>query len=113
MAVDERIVAAVTPIVAVCEPDEYTPESGEAVSDEYCTYNFTEIPEGFGNNGPRTVRCLVQVHWFLPRGRRPRDTKLALCRALCAAGFTYPRVENVSDSTGQHYVFECEVLGEV
>lgn len=113
MATDAKIVAAVTPIVAICEPDEYTPESGEATAEEYCTYNFDSIPMGFGDNAPRSTRDLVQVHWYLPKGRRPHEKRLALCRALYKAGFTYPSVQNASDSTGQHWVFECETLGEV
>ena len=108
MAVDERIVKAVTAVVPVCEPDGYTPESGEAVAEEYCTYQYDLIPAGFGNNRPRAMRALVQVHWYLPLGRRPRDTLTALCRALRAAGFTYPGATNASDADGQHWVLECE-----
>lgn len=113
MGTDERIVAAVTAVVPICEPDEFTPESGEAVPEEWCTYNFGSIPMGWGNNGPRSTRDLVQVHWFLPKGRRPHEKRIALCQALHQAGFTYPSVQNASDSVGQHWVFECEITGAV
>ena len=112
MATDERIVAAVTPIVPICEPDEYTPESGEVVAEEYCTYNVDSIPIVFGDDGTRYTRELVQVHWYLPLGRRPTEKRLELCRALQAAGFTYPSVQNASDRDGQHWVFECETTAE-
>lgn len=113
MGVDERIVKAVTAVVAVCEPEEYTPESGEGVAEEYCTYNYDLIPAGFGSNRPRTARALVQVHWYLPRGKRPNETRLALCRALRTAGFTYPTVTDAADGNGQHWVLECETLEAV
>lgn len=107
MAIDERIVAAVTPIVPVCVPDEYDPGSGEA-AEVYCTYNFDRQAIVYGDDAPVAVQSLVQVHWWAPLGLRPWPTIQSLCRAILAAGFTYPRVENASDATGQHYVFEFE-----
>ena len=112
MATDERIVAAVTPIVAICEPDMYTPESGEAVAEEYCTYNVNSVPSAFGDDRAALTTELVQIHWYLPNGVRPTEKKRQLCRALQEAGFTYPTVENAGDSTGQHWVFECECTAE-
>ena len=109
---EERIVEAVTPIVAVCEPDFYIPESGEEVEEEYCTYAVSAEPMAFGDNAPRCVRAIVTLHWYLPLGVRPNAKRLALCRALRAAGFTYPVVQNATDSVGQHWVFECEGLEE-
>ena len=109
MVIDEQIVAAVTPVVAECVPDHYT---GDAL--EYCTYNFDELPVAHGDNQPHAIRYLVQLHWYLPLGRRPLTTKRALRRAILAAGFTYPSVENASDELGQHFVFEFEAVdGEV
>lgn len=109
MAIDERIRAAVLPVVPVCAAN-VDPGSAE----EYCTFNYDEIPDGFGDNAPTHIRYLCQLHYFIPNGRRPTATKKALCRALLKAGFTYPSVVNASDGDGQHYVFEFEdVDGEV
>lgn len=109
MSVEKRIRAAVLPIVPVCELNW---DPGEA--EEYCTFNFDELPEMAGDDAPQAIRYLCQLHYFIPRGRRPSATKKALCRALLAAGFTYPTVVNASDGADQHYVFEFEdVDGEV
>jgi len=109
MGMEERIRDAVLPVVPTCVPNE---DVGEA--EEYCTFNFDEQPEMSGDDAPQAIRYLCQLHYFLPKERRPTATKKALCRALLAAGFTYPTVVNASDGAGQHYVFEFEdVDGEV
>lgn len=101
---DNRIRAAVEPLVAVCVPNLYT---GEA--EEYCTYNYNEIPWAFGDNRPHVTRYLVQVHWFLPLKRRPHPKKRQLARALASIPLTtWPVIENATDELGQHYVYEFQ-----
>ena len=103
---DDQIRAAVEPLVGVCVPGIYT---GDA--EEYCTYNYNEIPAAFGDNRPHAVRYLVQVHWFLPLKQRPHPKKKALRRALLAVrGFGAPEIEDASDELGQHYVYEFEAV---
>lgn len=103
---DEKIQAAVKPLVPECVPDLYT---GNAK--EYCTYNYNEIPAGFGDNVPHAVRYLVQVHWFLPLKKRPQPKKKELRRALMnVKGFGAPEIVNASDGDEQHYVFEFEAV---
>lgn len=97
------IVAAVTPVVAVCAHNLY---QGEAL--EYCTYNYSEIPAGFGDDRAIAMRCLVQVHYFCPLEHPARAVVRDLRRALEAADFTSPSVEDAGDDTCQHYVLECE-----
>lgn len=109
--IDDRIRAAVEPLVAVCVPDLYTGDE-----QEYCTYNYNEIPAAFGDSRPHAVRYLVQVHWFLPLKRRPYPKKKALCRALgtMQGCQTWPTIVNANDELGQHYVYEFEaVSGDV
>lgn len=107
MSVDDKLRAAVAPLVAEIVPDLYL---GEA--EEYCTYNYTESPGGFGDNSAHATRYLVQLHWFLPLKRRPQPKKKQLKQALAAVrGFTAPTVINANDETGQHYVFEFEAVG--
>lgn len=117
--INERIINAVTPIVPVCVPDEFKATVGEDVS-EYCTFNYTEIPDSFGDNAPEAIRYLVSVHFCAMadgttgQAHNTLATRKALRQALFAAGFTYPSVENASDDTDQHFVFECENFdGEV
>lgn len=107
MSLEERIAAAVTPIVAEFAVDVYT---GDA--QEYCVCNATEIPGAFGDGRPRAVRYLVQLHWYFPPRRRdPRDVKRRLRAALGGLrGCTWPTVEDASDREGGHLVFEFEAV---
>lgn len=106
MTLDDKIRAAVEPLVAVCVPDLYTGEEKE-----YCTYNYNEMPAAFGDSRPHAVRYLVQVHWFLLLKKRPQPKKRQLGRALGETHlFTWPTVENASDELGQHYVYEFQAV---
>lgn len=108
MTINEQIKAAVEPIVPVCVPDPYT---GEA--DEYCTFNYTEIPDEFGDDMPELIRYAVQLHYFCPLGYNCFETRRDLRRALLAADFTAPEITPAGDETSQHYVFEFEALGGI
>lgn len=109
MSINERIITAVTPVVAVCEPNYY-----EGEEEVYCTFNVTENPVAFGDNAPHAIQYLPQLHYYLPLKQNSLATRRALCRAIRDAGFTYPSVTDASDESGQHYVFEFEdVDGDV
>lgn len=109
MSMETRIREAVTPHVPECVAIAYT---GDAPV--YCTYNMTEMPDGFGNNKARAIRYLVQLHLFLPFRQDPSRLKIDIRRAIVGARFTTPAITNASDGEGQHYVFEFEgVDGEV
>lgn len=103
-----RLVAAVTPVVPVCEPAIY---GGDA--EAYCTYNATEMPEGFGDDAPHALRYLLQLHYFCPLAGNPLPTVRQLRQAVFDAGFTYPTMEDASDLDGRHYVLEFEEVGGV
>lgn len=111
MSINATIKAAVEPIVPICVPDLY---SGTAT--EYCTFNYTELPDSFGDETPGAIRYLVQLHYFCPYiGKNgsyfnPYTKKKQLKNALLNAGFTYPSVTNASDADGQHIVFETEYV---
>lgn len=104
---DDKIRAAVEPLVPMCVPGLYT---GEA--EEYCTFNYTEIPGAFGDSRPHVIRYLVQVNWFLPLKRRPKPKKEQLRRALGTMQrcVTWPTIEDASDELGQHYVYEFQAV---
>ena len=112
MNIDERIRAAVLPIVPICEPDLYDGEEST-----YCTFNMEEIPTAFGDDAPHAVRYLIQLHLYAPGWPKPpstRQLRKQLCRAVLDAGFTYPEVTNASEKEAQHYVLEFEgVDGDV
>lgn len=108
MTLNESIIAAVTPVIPVCVPDIYR---GEA--EEYCTFNYSELPEGFGDDMPTLSRCAVQLHYYCPEGRDSQKARRALKLAILEADFTAPEITNASDKDGQHFVFEFEALGGV
>lgn len=107
-AINEEIIAAVTPVVPVCVPDLY-----DGNAEAYCTFNYTEVPDVFGDDEPHQIRYLVQLHYYCPTGENSLATRRALFRAILDADFTAPEIENASDETDQHYVFEFEALGGV
>lgn len=106
MSMNNKIRAAVLPLVSVCVPDLYT---GEKTT--YCTFQYTEMPQAFGDDMPQITVYLVQVHLFAPCGENVLPLRKQLRNALLSAGFTAPQVENASDEVSQHYVFECEYAG--
>ena len=106
MSLEERIRETVTPIVPEFAADVYT---GDA--DSYCVLNATEMPESFGNNRPRAIRYLVQLHWYFPMRTDPRDTKRALRAAIGGLrGCTCPTVTDATDRDGGHLVFEFQAV---
>lgn len=107
MTVNEKIIETVAPIVPECVPDVYTGES-----EEYCTFQVSEFPAGFGDNTAQALRCSIMLHYFAPLGQNTVATRTALRRAIAAA-FTAPIVTPASDDLSQHYVYEFETLGEV
>ena len=114
MSLGERIEGAVTPIVPICVPRQY---GGDA--EEYCTYNYSETPDLFGDDEPEINRCQVQVHWLFPwtpgvsESDTVREKKKQLRRALAGVFETWPTVTNAGDSEWEHFVFEGQAIGEV
>lgn len=119
MSINERIIAAVKQVILTCVPEPYDPDSGEAAS-EYCTFSYSEQPDGFGDDAPEVIRYLIRVIYHAPLRRSSGEsnntlpTRKALRQAIFAAGFTYPSVENLTDEAGQRFAFEFEGFdGEV
>ena len=106
--IDERIRTALSPLGLPIEPNEY-----EGTEREYISYVYSELGALYANSRPNAVRYLLDVHWYLPRGKRPERGKDQIRHLLLAAGATWPNIVNASDKEGQHYVFECEMLGAV
>ena len=73
MSMNNKIRAAVLPVVSVCVPDLYT---GEKTT--YCTFQYTEMPQAFGDDMPQITVYLVQVHLFAPCGENVRCSLLDL-----------------------------------
>lgn len=103
---DEALAAALDPLF----PDKVFPNAYTGSAVEYIVYNYTTLPQVFGEGLPAAARYLVQVHYYLPPKKNPNLGKLQISQALKDQGFTWPDIENASDSEGQHYVFECEYV---
>lgn len=119
MSINERIIQAVTPVVAVCVPGIYIPNVGEEQT-IFCTFNCTEAPDSFGDGEPGAMRYFCQVHlnapWKTPAGESNNTLALRkdLQQSIFAAGFSYPRVIDTGDSEYQRFTFEFEGFdGEV
>ena len=107
MTLDDFIIKTVSPVVKPVVPNLYT---GESV--RYCTFNYTELPDGLGDNCAALTRALVQVHYFAPLREATVKTRHALRDAIAAVDdFTLPSIENATDETGQHYVLEFDAVG--
>ena len=106
--INQRIIEAVLPVVSVCVPDVYDPDPTETPADKYCIFNYTEMPDDFGDDAPGAMRYLCQLHYYAPLGVNTISTRKELRRALHGAGFTYPSVDNATDGDAQHFIFEFE-----
>lgn len=114
MDINEAIIRAVTPVVAVCVPNVYRPDAGTEAAETYCVFNYTEMPDDFGDDAPGAIRYLTQLHLFLPLGESPISLKRRLRRAMLDIGCAVGEFADLTDLEGQHYVLELEYLdGEV
>lgn len=104
MSTDAAIKAALDGILPLY-PNLYT---GDEL--RYIVYNYSTIPDVFGDSVPHAARYFVQVHLYLPSKENPNQYKLTISRALNANGFTWPSITNASDGDGQHYTFECNYV---
>ena len=104
MSINQTLKSALTPI-APAEADVY--EGSEAV---YITFEYSSLPDDFGDDEPSHERFLVSVHLYAPNGINTLDRRRAIKKALCDAGATWPEYENASDKNGQHHIFDCEIV---
>ena len=80
---------------------------------EYVVFNYTALPADFGDDDAAPYRYLVHVHLYTPLEKNTRAYRREISQRLVAAGFTRPTVTPASDEHGQHYAFECEIVGGV
>lgn len=107
MTLNDIIIKTVSPVIKPVVPNLYT---GESV--RYCTFNYSEMPEGIGDNAAHLTRAVVQVHYFAPLRESTIKTRHALRDVIAAVdNFTLPSIENATDETGQHYVLEFDAVG--
>ena len=105
MSIEERLIAAVTPVVPVCVHGVYT-----GTEEVYCTFNLSQTPDSFGDDEPEVLRCSGMLHLYVPATGDPRTLRRQLRRALQAAELWVTAVEDASDQDNIHLVFEFEAL---
>lgn len=105
MSIEERLIAAVTPVVPVCVHGVYT-----GTEEVYCTFNLSQTPDSFGDDEPEVLRCSGMLHLYMPATGDPRTLRRQLRRALLEADLGAAIVEDASDADNVHLVFEFEAL---
>lgn len=103
MSLNSRLKAALDALTPAVAADTY--KGPEAT---YIVFNYTEIPEDFGDDDAGHYRALVQVHLYAPTEKNTVNLRREITGHIVAAGFTRPSITPASDATGQHYVFEFE-----
>lgn len=78
---------------------------------KYIVFAVETYPAAFGDNCARLEGYAVMIHYFCPLGENSLATRKSIKKALAVAGFTWPRVKNVTEAGGsdrkQHYIFTC------
>lgn len=104
MSIEERLVAAFDGLL----PSPAAANTYKGQDAEYIAFNYTVIPDDFGDDDAGHYRALVQVHYFAPHEKNTRAIRQEIIARIVAAGFTRPTVTPATSESGQHYAFECE-----
>lgn len=105
MSIYSLLQSILEPIVPDVVPDSY-----EGDKPEYIEYSMTDIPVFFGDNEPEFIRHMITIKWYSPKNENPNPKKKQICRAISAAGMTYPTVTDLSDDVGRCFAFETEAV---
>lgn len=110
MSVNSMIITALASICPAAPTlTELTTAMNGKLPDEYATFTVNTFPRAFGDNVAGLEGYSVTVHYFCPLGVNPLNKKKLIKQALQAAGFVWPRVEDVTAATGadsrQHFAF--------
>ena len=76
----------------------------------FVTFNVNTVPIYHGDNHPRFIKSLIQIHLFAPLRQDVIALRDNIVTLLFKADFTWPTETNNTDDTGQHYVYECESI---
>lgn len=104
MSINSRITAALDGLT----PSPAAADTYKGRETEYLVFNYTTIPDDFGDDDAGHYRVLVQVHLYAPHEKNTVELRREISRRLVSAGFTRPSITPASDEQGQHYAFECE-----
>lgn len=110
MTVNERLIAALSPLGFPVVSDLYTGDESE-----YITFNYATRGVLFADDAPGVESYFIQVHFLCAYDFDYVGPVNRIKRALFRAGFTWPEMVNATGDyaeaakEGRHYVFECEL----
>lgn len=105
MTVNQILIDALSPLGIPV-----TPDFNGGGAKEYITFNCVDDSGAvFGDDAPILDVALMQIHYFLPLNKDYLGTRKKIRRRLFEAGFTFPEVEELTEETKRHIIFECEI----
>lgn len=109
MNVNGLLLKTLQPFGCPVEQDLY-----EGKETRYFVYTYAaETATGYADNAPQRERFTMYVNLYLPREENYLRLKKGVKKALFAAGFTYPDVEQILDGNMRHIIFECSIEGAI
>lgn len=108
MTINERIRAAVTPVIQDCVPGEYTGDN-----ESYCTFDVIETPDLLAEGTAHAVVAIVVLHWYRPKNTNPNAVIAQLVRGIVAQGGTYPTITHGAEETMLEFELDGDPVGTV
>ena len=108
MTINERIRAAVTPVIPDCVPGEYTGDN-----ESYCTFDVIEMGELFAEGTAQVVVATVILHWYRPKNTNPNAVIAQLVRGMVAQGGTYATITHGAEETMLEFELDGDPVGTV
>jgi hypothetical protein len=105
MSVNSKINNAIKHIAPI-QAGTYTPKDPKEI---YIVFNYDSDPADHADDEPQHEIFYIQVHLFCPARFNSLAKRRAIKQSLFAAGFTFPKYIDATDSDGQHHVFECQI----
>lgn len=108
MTINERIRAAVTPVIPDCVPGEYTGDN-----ESYCTFDVIETPDLLAEGTAHAVVAIVVLHWYRPKNTNPNAVTAQLVRGIVSQGGTYPTITHGAEETMLEFELDGDPVGTV
>lgn len=105
MNLDTLITTTLSPLGYAAYANQY-----DGDDDIFFVFNYTTYPDGFWNDEANAEKHLVQIHLFAPHGDNINALRKKTKKAIVDAGLTWPSEVNASETSCQHYVYECEII---
>lgn len=108
MTINERVRAAVTPVIPDCVPGEYT-----GGSETYATFDVIETPDVLAEGTAHAVVATVILHWYRPKNTKVEPVRSQLVQNLLLQGATYPTITHGAEEILLEFEMEAEAVGAV